>query len=88
MENQKDKRTLLRHCDDQNICHCDWRLTLVDCEESVAMYYINIINIILCSLAVIIGIIIINMSFFFLVPSNIMISHIIYTLTKYPFSCT
>ncbi|KAG2220474.1 hypothetical protein INT45_011478 [Circinella minor] len=56
MENQKDKRTLLRHCDDQNICHCDWRLTLVDCEESVAMYYINIINIILCSLAVIIGI--------------------------------
>ncbi|KAI9245211.1 hypothetical protein BDA99DRAFT_543723 [Phascolomyces articulosus] len=48
------QRTLLRHCNDQNVCHCDWRLTLTDCEESMAMYYINIVNIALCGLVVVV----------------------------------
>ncbi|KAI9245208.1 hypothetical protein BDA99DRAFT_565941 [Phascolomyces articulosus] len=42
-------RTFDRHCIN-GTCHCDWRVTLEDCEESIPMFYINIINIIISAL--------------------------------------
>ncbi|KAI9498120.1 hypothetical protein BDB00DRAFT_801223 [Zychaea mexicana] len=39
------QRTLLRHCNDDGVCHCDWRLTIYGCEESRPMYYIYVVNI-------------------------------------------
>ncbi|KAI9245207.1 hypothetical protein BDA99DRAFT_528255 [Phascolomyces articulosus] len=48
-------RTFTHHCFN-GICHCDWRITLQDCEESTAMYYVNIINIIVSALCAILGI--------------------------------
>ncbi|KAI7897691.1 uncharacterized protein BX663DRAFT_444621 [Cokeromyces recurvatus] len=35
-------------CDNQT-CHCDWRVTIVDCKERETMIYIYIINAV-CSL--------------------------------------
>ncbi|KAG2224296.1 hypothetical protein INT45_012864 [Circinella minor] len=48
-------RTFDRHCFDE-VCHCDWRITLQNCEEHHAMYIINVINIIVSALGCIIGI--------------------------------
>lgn len=47
--------SLQRHCYD-NVCHCDWRLTLYGCVESNAVRIINIINITVSALASLIGI--------------------------------
>ncbi|KAI8138694.1 hypothetical protein BJV82DRAFT_630197 [Fennellomyces sp. T-0311] len=52
----EEQRTLLRHCNANGICHCDWRLTIYDCEEENAMYYIYIVNIALSGLVVAVGI--------------------------------
>lgn len=43
------------HCYD-DICHCDWRITLYGCIESDAARIINIINISLSGLVSVIGI--------------------------------
>ena len=53
--NNNSQRTLPRHCNDGGVCHCDWRLTIYDCEEANAMYYVYIINIALSGLVVAVG---------------------------------
>lgn len=47
--------TFWRVCDDQGVCHCDWRLTLGNCEENEAMYIMYIINAVWSGLVSIIG---------------------------------
>lgn len=42
--------TFWRICNDEGVCHCDWRLTLGDCEEDVPMRIIYIINAVLSGL--------------------------------------
>lgn len=49
-----NSRTLERHCTD-GVCHCDWRLTITNCEEATAMWYVNLINIILSGFVIILG---------------------------------
>lgn len=36
-------------------CHCDWRLTIHDCEEADYLYYIYVINIALSAVVSIMG---------------------------------
>ncbi|KAI9498117.1 hypothetical protein BDB00DRAFT_499450 [Zychaea mexicana] len=48
-------RAFDRHCFGA-VCHCDWRLTLQDCEETTAMWYINILNVAISGLGCLIGI--------------------------------
>jgi hypothetical protein len=48
-------RSLGLHCYD-DICHCDWRITLYGCIESDATRIVNIINISISGLVSIIGI--------------------------------
>ncbi|KAI9498130.1 hypothetical protein BDB00DRAFT_950566 [Zychaea mexicana] len=47
-------QSLERHCYG-NICHCDWRVTIQDCVESVPMWHVHLWNIILSALAVVVG---------------------------------
>lgn len=47
--------TFWRICDDNGNCHCDWRLTLGDCDENDAMHIIYIINIIGSAIVSVIG---------------------------------
>jgi hypothetical protein len=47
--------TLWRSCDLQKRCHCDWRLTVYDCEETEAIRWIYINNAILSALVTVIG---------------------------------
>ncbi|KAI7858373.1 hypothetical protein BDC45DRAFT_498206 [Circinella umbellata] len=56
MESNNSQRTLSRHCNNDGVCHCDWRLTIYGCEEANAMYYVYIINIALSGLVVAVGI--------------------------------
>ncbi|KAI9279011.1 hypothetical protein BDA99DRAFT_21352 [Phascolomyces articulosus] len=50
-----DNQQLLdRHCFD-GVCHCDWRISIYDCQESVAMWYVNAVNIAIAAISVIIG---------------------------------
>ena len=56
-------RTLDRHCYD-GVCHCDWRLSIQNCEESLPMWYINIVNIVISGLAILLGKVC-SLSFFF-----------------------
>ena len=55
MGDELSVRTLEYHCYTDGTCHCDWRLTLQDCEESGAMWGVNIGNIALSGLSVVIG---------------------------------
>ncbi|KAI8149713.1 hypothetical protein BJV82DRAFT_589027 [Fennellomyces sp. T-0311] len=43
-----------RVCAD-GVCHCDWRITLQDCEESIAMWYINVLNVAISGLTAVLG---------------------------------
>lgn len=36
-------------------CHCDWRLTIHDCEEAHYLYYIYVVNIALSAVVSIMG---------------------------------
>lgn len=47
-------RSLEYHCID-NVCHCDWRLTINDCVEGPAARIIYIINIAMSGLVSLIG---------------------------------
>lgn len=47
--------SLWRSCDLQKQCHCDWRLTVYDCEESEAIRWIYINNAILSALVAVVG---------------------------------
>lgn len=40
-----------RICDENGVCHCDWRLTLTQCEEHSAFYYMHVADIIIAGLA-------------------------------------
>lgn len=50
----EDSRTLTMHCVD-GVCHCDWRLTIYDCAEANAMWYIYIVNIAFSAVVIAIG---------------------------------
>lgn len=54
MDNNLTNRTLTRHCFD-GVCHCDWRLTIYGCEETNAMWWIYLVNIILSALVITVG---------------------------------
>ncbi|KAI9315829.1 hypothetical protein BX666DRAFT_2122144 [Dichotomocladium elegans] len=54
MDQQLLVRNLTHHCVDA-VCHCDWRLSIVNCEEATAMYFIYIVNIALSALVVAVG---------------------------------
>lgn len=45
-------RSLTLHCIDE-VCHCDWRLTLQNCAEGPIMRIVNIVNAALSALAVV-----------------------------------
>lgn len=47
MNNNLGTSTFWRPCDENGICHCDWRLTIYYCEEEPAMKYIYIVNAVL-----------------------------------------
>ncbi|KAI7858374.1 hypothetical protein BDC45DRAFT_498207 [Circinella umbellata] len=55
MGDELSVRTLEYHCYADGTCHCDWRLTLQNCEESGAMWGVNIGNIAIAGLSVVIG---------------------------------
>lgn len=42
-------------CDRPDHCHCDWRVTIVECIENKAMFYIYIVNIVWSLLITITG---------------------------------
>jgi hypothetical protein len=46
--------SLEQHCYD-NVCHCDWRLTLYGCVESQAVRIIYIFNIVISALVSVVG---------------------------------
>ncbi|KAI8138687.1 hypothetical protein BJV82DRAFT_286069 [Fennellomyces sp. T-0311] len=48
-------RSFDKHCYD-GVCHCDWRLTLQDCVEGHAMWYVNVVNIAISAVAALFGI--------------------------------
>lgn len=48
--------SLPRHCDQKYGCHCDWKLSVYDCEESHAMQIVYIVNIAFSALVAIGGI--------------------------------
>ncbi|KAI9498118.1 hypothetical protein BDB00DRAFT_801202 [Zychaea mexicana] len=47
-------RTFGRHCID-GVCHCDWRITLHECEESKAMWIVNVVNIAVSALSILLA---------------------------------
>lgn len=49
-----DSETLKRICIN-GVCHCDWRLTLKNCEEHSPMVVIHSIHIGICAITVILG---------------------------------
>jgi hypothetical protein len=50
-----DSHILERICVD-GICHCDWRLTILDCAERTPMMIVHGINVGISSIAVLLGI--------------------------------
>ena len=47
--------TFWRICDDEGNCHCDWRLTLIDCYEDAPMRIIYTINAVGSAIVTVIG---------------------------------
>ncbi|CDH58750.1 hypothetical protein RO3G_00644 [Lichtheimia corymbifera JMRC:FSU:9682] len=59
-----DFTTLERRCTGQ-VCHCDWRLTIRECEEAKAMWYIHIVNIAVSGFAAVLCIIALSYRMFY-----------------------
>ncbi|KAI9498119.1 hypothetical protein BDB00DRAFT_499456 [Zychaea mexicana] len=58
-------RAIDRHCRSIGVCHCDWRLSIQDCEEGYVMWYINIVNIAISAITAVIGIVLLINRIFF-----------------------
>lgn len=52
-----DDKTFWLICDEANQCHCDWRVTIVNCAEGHVMFYIYVVNAIFSFLVSLLGII-------------------------------
>lgn len=58
-----DKKSFWLICNEADQCHCDWRVTIKNCVEGNAMFYIYIINAIFSFIAALLGIFFIFFSF-------------------------
>lgn len=67
---QADFESLARVCVD-GVCHCDWRLTLQNCVESKAMTIIHGLNVGLSGVAIIVGMIILNIFIIIIIADSI-----------------